>query len=183
LSSKIKKKGATDVQRYFYIIVQSKRKASSNKTEDISPEWNKICLNDAEDCPTDKFFKQHVAFLLVSDGDRINDSQNKQAAFPKNIFAIPKGQYGAYFGSTFAVLKELKSYPEEAEAKKQARKKRKNFYTRSEADEAANAERDVGISDNEEEEEVELSEDQREQLETGVGSSSTFMKHWRKRKK
>jgi len=69
-----------------------------------------------------------MAFLLISDGDRINDSQNKQATFPKNIFAIPKSQYGSYFGSTFAVLKELKSYPEEAEAKKQARKEKKKKF-------------------------------------------------------
>jgi hypothetical protein len=88
---------------YVYVLIQSKRKEHSNKTENLKSEWNKVYKGKL-----DQFMREKVLFYLITDGDKILDEEVLCKQYP-NIRCITRGQYATRFSELFETLKLLKS--------------------------------------------------------------------------
>jgi hypothetical protein len=103
LKLKIENSQLNTFEDYVYILIQSKRKEHSNKTENLKSEWTKVYTKEL-----DKFMKEKVLFYLITDGDQILDKEDLCKKYP-NIQCITKGQYATHFSQLFETLKSLKS--------------------------------------------------------------------------
>jgi hypothetical protein len=100
---KIENSELNTFEDYIYILIQSKRKEHSNKTENLKLEWNKVYKVEL-----DKFMKERVLFYLITDGDNILDDEKLSETYP-NVQCITRGQYAQKFSQLFEILKSLKS--------------------------------------------------------------------------
>jgi len=94
-------KNSGTLEDFFYIIIQSKRKESSNKKEELKTEWKKIYEKNL-----DEFMMANVLFVMISDGDEITDKDDLCNSY--NCLLISKKDYMEKFSTLFSTLKGLK---------------------------------------------------------------------------